>query len=95
MPHTARRNRSGQRLEHARSVHPQGSAVMALTDTIPAPTMPQPGQTVTLNIPGAWHHGRCGVIVDIYGEIVTVRYVGHGTVTAPLGVVAALPARYL
>ena len=66
-----------------------------MLDTIPAPTMPQPGQTVTLNISGAWHHGRYGVIVDISGELVTVRYAGHGTVTAPLGVVAALPARYL
>lgn len=66
-----------------------------MLDTIPAPVLPTAGQAVTLHIPGAWHHGRTGEVVDVYGELVTVRYVGHGTVTAPLGVVAPLPARYL
>jgi len=46
MPHTARRNRPGQRLEHARSVHPQGSEVMTMTvRTIPV-TDVQPGDLV-------------------------------------------------
>lgn len=47
--------------------------------------------TVTIDIPGAWHHGMLGELLADDGEISRVRFAEHGTVAAPSVLVVPAP----